>query len=132
VYSNINAEGLAALGDCRPASVTTLVRMGHHAPEVSAVLAPEGLTMTIEPYPGGFVTSADFQRFNILIESSGPTVVDNPLGRFVAAAAGNALTIRQTFARPMGADARWFIFSRDRLDILPAATEATPPGPGRP
>jgi hypothetical protein len=132
VYSNINAEGLAALGDCRPASVTTVVRLGHHSPEVTAVLAPERLTLTAEPYAGGFVTSADLQRFDILIDRGAPIAVNNPLGRFEAAAAGSALVISQAFARPMDADARWFVFTRGRLEFLPAPAQAAATGPGLP
>ena len=130
VYSNINAEGLAALGGCRPDSVATLVRLGYHSPDVQAVLAPGGLTMTVQSYAGGFVTSADLQRFDIGLEAGVPVGVDNPLGRFAAAPAGDALVVRQTFARPMDAAARWFVFTRGRLELLAAPSPAAPAGPG--
>jgi len=118
VYSNINAEGLAALGGCRPASVTAIVRLGHQSPDVKATLAPEGLTMRVGPYPGGFVTSADFQRFDIGIEAGVLSGVDNPLGRLEAAPEGGALVITQTFAHPMDEAARWFVFTAGRLEAL--------------
>ena len=130
VYSNINAEGLAALGDCRPDSVSTLVRLGHASPDVRAILAPRGLTMTVGRYAGGFVTSADLHRFDIGIEAGLPSGVDNPLGRFVAVPAGDDLVITQTFTRPMGAAARWFVFTRGRLESLAVASPAAPAGPG--
>jgi hypothetical protein len=119
VYSNINAEGLAALGRCRPASVATLVRLGHDTPEVAAVLGQDGLRLTVERYAGGFVTSADLQHFTIGIEAGVPLGVHNPLGRLEAAWAGDALTLRQTFARPMDPAARWFVFTAGRLQVMP-------------
>ena len=130
VYSNINAEGLAILGDCRPDSVATIVRLGHDSPDVQATLTPGGLTMTAGGYAGGFVTSADLQRFDIGIEAGVPFSVDNPLGRFAAVPAGAALVITQTFARPMDASAHWFVFTRGRLERLAASSPATPTGPG--
>ena len=130
VHSNINAEGLAALGNCRPDSVSTLVRLGHASPDVRAILAPRGLTMTVGRYAGGFVTSADLHRFDIGIGAGLPSGVDNPLGRFVAVPAGDDLVITQTFTRPMGAAARWFVFTRGRLESLAVASPAAPAGPG--
>lgn len=131
VYANINAEGLAALGDCRPASVTTLVRLGYDAPAVAAELTPGGLTMRIEPYSGGFVTSADLQKFSIQLGPGVQTVVHNPLGRFEAAPAGNTFVIRQAFAHPTDPQARWFVLSRGQLEFLPASSQATPAGQDR-
>ena len=130
VYSNINAEGLAALGDCRPESVTTIVRLGHDSPEVTATLAQGGLTMTVERYAGGFVTSADFQRFSLLLQPRAPAVVKNPLGRFDVVPTGDALVMTQMFARPMGAAARWFVFTSGRLEFLPVRALTARAGPG--
>jgi hypothetical protein len=130
VYSNINAEGLAALGGCRPDSVTTLVRLGHQSPDVQATLAPDGVTMTARGYAGGFVTSADLQRFDIGLAAGVPYGVDNPLGRFAAVPAGDALVMRQTFSRPMDAAARWFVFTRGRLEPLAAPSPTTLADPG--
>ena len=129
VYSNINAEALAALGDCRPADVTTLVRVGHRDPEVTAQLTPDHLTLRTEPYAGGFVTSADLQRFNIQVRAGASTVVTNPLGVFKAAPEGHSLVIRQAFTRQVDPMDRWFAFSRGRLTFLPCASpvmSATP------
>ncbi len=86
--------------------------------------------MTAGGYAGGFVTSADLQRFDIGLEAGVPFGVDNPLGRFAAVPAGDALVITQTFARPMDASARWFVFTRGRLERLAAPSPATPAGPG--
>jgi hypothetical protein len=129
VYSNINAEALAALGDCRPADVTTLVRVGHRAPEVTAQLTSDRLTLWTEPYAGGFVTSADLQRFNIQVQPGASTVVMNPLGLFKAAPEGNGLVIRQAFDRPVDAMDRWFVFSHGRLTFLPSVFPVAPPAP---
>jgi len=119
VYANINAEGLAALGQCHPASVATLVRLGHDTPDVQAVVGPDEMTLTVERYTGGFVTSADLQHFTIGIEAGVPLAVNNTLGRLEAAWAGDALTLRQTFTRPPDPAARWFVFTAGRLEVMP-------------
>jgi len=129
VYSNINAEALAALGDCRPADVTTLVRVGHRAPEVTAQLMSDRLTLRTVPYAGGFVTSADLQRFNIQVQPGASIVVMNPLGLLKAAPEGNGLVIRQAFDRPVDAMDRWFVFSHGRLTFLPSVFPVAPPAP---
>jgi hypothetical protein len=131
VYANINAEGLAALGGCTPASVTTLVRLGHEDPDVAADLTPDRLTLRVDPYAGGLVTSADLQRFNIQIAAGAPTVVMNPLGRFDAAPEGQALVIGQAFNRRMNVNDRWFVFGRGRLRFLPFSSPVTASTPGR-
>ena len=79
---------------------------------------------------GGFVTSADLHHFDIGIEPGVPSGVDNPLGRFAAVPAGDDLVIRQTFTRPTGAAARWFVFTRGRLEALAVSSPAAPAGPG--
>ena len=132
VYSNINAEGLAALGDCRPASVATLLRLGHHSPTIAATLAAEGLTMRIEPYSGGIVTSSDLQHFNIQVMSGRPTVVSNPMGRLETAPDGSVLVVRQAFDDALIAQSRWFVFTRGRLEVLRSPAPPGPSGQGLP
>jgi hypothetical protein len=99
--------------------VATLVRLGHDAAEVEATLGTDGLTLIARRYAGGFVTSADLQHFTIGIEAGAPLGVNNPLGRFEAGRAGDAVVLRQTFSRPMDAAARWFVFTGGRLEALP-------------
>ena len=118
VYANLNYEGLSALGQCRPASLRTLVRLGYDDPQVTATLDADRLTLRIEPYTGGFVTSMDLRRYSILIEPRTTMRLTNDLGAFEASPDGSGLLIRQSLPPGVSAGSFWFVFSRGRLSSL--------------
>ena len=118
VYANINHEALAALGDCRPASLQTIVRTGYDDPAIDATLEPDRLVLRAAAYRGGFVTSADFQRYSTRIDARAATRLTNALGEFAAAPDGPDLVIRQQLRPGSAAGAHWFVFSRGRLRPL--------------
>ncbi len=115
VRANLNHEALAALGACRPASLRTLVRMGYDVPPVDAAWREDGLTLRTPAYAGGFMTSADFQRYTAPIGRVAPTRLANGFGAFEASPDGSALVITQTVSPADRAGHVWFVFSRAEL-----------------
>lgn len=115
VHANLNHEALAALADCRPEQFTTIVRTAYDTPLIEASLANDALTLRIDRYAGGFVTSGDSQRFTVAIDRSAPTRLTNPLGAFEALARGSSLTIRQSLAPGDARGNAWFVFSGGEL-----------------
>jgi hypothetical protein len=119
VYANINHEALAALGDCRPASFRTLIRTGFDDPAVDAVLDGDRLTLRVAPYRGGFVTTADFQRYATRIGTGAATRLVNELGPFEAVPDGKNLAVRQQLPPGAAGGWQWFVFGQGRLRRLP-------------
>ena len=115
VYANINHEALAELGDCRPASFRTIVRTGYDDPSVDAALEPDQLRLRTEAYRGGFLTSADFQRYSVRLDAGAVTRLTNGLGRFEAVPDASDLVIRQQLPPGAAASMHWFVFSRGSL-----------------
>jgi hypothetical protein len=115
VHANVNHEALAALGECRPASLRTIVRMGYDLPPVDAAWRGDGLTLRTPAYAGGFMTSADFQRYVVPIGLVAPTRLANGFGAFEAGSDGTALVINQAVSPADRAAHLWFVFSRGEL-----------------
>lgn len=115
VHANLNHEALATLADCRPERFTTIVRTAYDTPPVEASIANDGLTLRIDRYAGGFVTSGDLQRFTVAIDRSAPTRLTNPFGAFEAMARGSSLAIRQSLAPGDAQGHAWFVFSGGEL-----------------
>jgi len=115
VHANLNHEALATLADCHPERFTTIVRTAYDTPLIEASLADDALTLQIDRYVGGFVTSEDLQRFAVYIDRSAPTRLTNPLGAFEALARGSSLAIRQSLAPGDAGRNAWFVFSGGEL-----------------
>jgi hypothetical protein len=126
VYSNLNIESFGWLADCTPASLRTLVRVGHDDPQIAAAWeAPARLRLRVPEYRGGFVTSRDLRTFDVSIDRMTPTRVTNTLGAFDAQPAGGGLDMRQTVSPgPAGPDVSWFFFSQGRLHPIPPGPRA--------
>ena len=118
VYSNINHEALATLGDCRPASLRTIIRTGYEDPDVEATLQADRLMLRVGSYRGGFLASADFQRYATRIEGSGVTRVTNGFGPLDAVADRTGLVITQHLSPGAAAAHRWFVFGHGSLHSL--------------
>jgi hypothetical protein len=120
VYANINHEALAALGNCRPASLRTIVRTGYDSPSIDAWLEPRLLTLRARSYRGGFVTSPGFDRYATRIDAWAVTRLTNEFGVFEAGPAGPDLVISQQLPPDGAASIHWFVFSDGSLrHILP-------------
>ena len=126
VYSNLNIESLTWLRGCTPASLRTLVRVGHEDPRVGAVWeTPTQLRLSVPDYRGGFVTSRDLRTFDVGIDPTTPTRVTNILGWFEALPSGGGLDVRQTVnPGSAGLDGTWFYFSQGRLHPMPSSSHA--------
>jgi hypothetical protein len=111
VHANLNHEALAALGDCRPASLRTIVRTGYAVPAIEATLGAECLWLRTERYAGGFMTSPDLQHYSVLIDRRARTRLVNPIGAFEAGPDGSALVLRQSLSPGDRSRFLWFVFS---------------------
>ena len=121
VYANINHEALAALGECRPASLRTIVRTGYDDPAIDARLDARSLELRVASYRGGFVTSPGFGRYATRIDRRAVTRLTNELGAFEAAPVGPGLVITQQLPPGAAAAMYWFVFSDGSLrHLLPA------------
>jgi hypothetical protein len=120
VHANLNHEALSALGGCSPASLRTIVRMGYDVPPVDAAWRGQGLTLRVPAYAGGFMTSADFQRYVVPIGRAAPTRLANGFGAFEASPDGTGLVINQAVSPADRAGHLWFVFSRAELRPIAA------------
>jgi hypothetical protein len=118
VYANINHEALATLGNCRPASLRTIIRTGYDSPPIDATLEPHQLVLRASPYRGGFVTSDDFQQYARRLDAGVPTRLANGLGDFEAVPEGSDLLIRQQLPPGAASHIHWFVFSDGSLRRL--------------
>ncbi|MFO7693543.1 MAG: hypothetical protein R6V57_10705 [Vicinamibacterales bacterium] len=121
VYANLNHEALAALGNCRPASLRTIVRTGYDDPAIDASLDASRLELRVASYRGGFVTSPGFERYSTRIDARAVTRLTNEFGTFEAAPDGPGLRITQHLPPGAAAAMRWFVFSHGSLHHLPPA-----------
>lgn len=118
VYANINHEALAAIADCRPASLRTIVRTGYDDPALEASFDGDLLVMRVAAYRGGFVTTSDFQRYATRIEPGIVSRIANPLGALEASPEGGSLVMRQHLPPGAASGLRWFVFSRGSVRPL--------------
>ena len=118
VYANINHEALAAIADCRPASVRTIIRTGYDDPALDASFDGDRLVMRAASYRGGFVTTPDFQRYATRIAPGIALRIANPLGWLEAAPEGEGLVIRQELPSGASSSLHWFVFSRGSVRPL--------------
>jgi hypothetical protein len=115
VHANLNHEALAALGECRPASLRTIVRMGYDVPPVDAAWRGDRLMLRTPAYAGGFMTSADFQHYVVPIGQVAPTRLANGFGTFEASPDGTSLVIDQAVSPADRAAHLWFVFGQAEL-----------------
>jgi hypothetical protein len=118
VYANLNHEALAALGDCRPAGLRTIVRTGYDIPRVEAVLEGDRLSLTTGDYTGGFLTSTDLVHYSARVDRLVPTSLTNPLGAFEARPEGAALVIRQSLSPGDATRCVWFVFTGGQIEHI--------------
>jgi hypothetical protein len=120
VYANINHEALAALGNCRPAGLRTIIRTGYDDPAIDATLVDSQLVLRVASYRGGFITSPDFQRYSRRLDAGTATRLTNGLGAFEAVPDGPDLVIRQQLRPGATALTRWFVFASGSVRRLSA------------
>ena len=115
VYANINHEALAAVGNCRPASLRTIIRTGYDSPPIDATLEPHQLVLRARLYRGGFVTSPGFERYVTRIDARAVTRLTNVFGALEAVPDGPDLVITQRLPPGAAAAMHWFVFSDGSL-----------------
>ncbi|HSP90047.1 MAG TPA: hypothetical protein VLN08_04040 [Vicinamibacterales bacterium] len=121
VYANINHEALAALGECRPATLRTIIRTGYDDPAIDARLDAIRLELRVASYRGGFVISPGFERYATRIDHRAVTRLTNEFGAFEAAPVGPDLVITQQLPPGAATAMHWFVFSDGSLRHLPLA-----------
>ncbi|MDO8834504.1 MAG: hypothetical protein Q7V01_02860 [Vicinamibacterales bacterium] len=125
VYGNLNYEALQWLQACTPRSMRTILRLGVQDAHIEAAwLAPGALTLRVNDYRGGFVTSADLVSFSLAVSPTRPLRLTNALGPFsaVPAADGSAVVVTQHMPPESARRVRWFVFSNGRLHSIDAGT----------